>query len=77
MIVFTASSSWLAAGSLLRDGSSSLLAASRFSQAAGRMMDAFADDTFKGVHHLMPFDWAMLIPYFTVLIILYLVGVGH
>ncbi len=38
------------------------------------MLDALSDDTFKGVHRLMPFDWAMLIPYFTVLIILSIYG---
>ncbi len=38
------------------------------------MLDALSDDTFKGVHHLMPFDWAMLIPYFSVLAILSIFG---
>lgn len=38
------------------------------------MLDALSDDTFKGVHHLMPFDWAMLIPYFSVLIVLSIFG---
>lgn len=38
------------------------------------MIDALSDDTFKGVHRLMPFDWAMLIPYFSVLAILSIYG---
>jgi cellulose synthase/poly-beta-1,6-N-acetylglucosamine synthase-like glycosyltransferase len=54
--------------------STSLFAANRFSLAAGRMLDALSDDTFKGVHRLMPFDWAMLIPYFSVLIVLSIYG---
>jgi len=33
------------------------------------------DDTFAGVHQLAWFDWAMLIPYFTVLVILSIYGV--
>jgi cellulose synthase/poly-beta-1,6-N-acetylglucosamine synthase-like glycosyltransferase len=49
---------------------SPVLAASRITLMAGRIVDALSDDTFKGIHHLMPFDWAMLIPYFSVLIIL-------
>src|SRR5579884_3503307 len=54
--------------------SSSLLAASRVSLMAGRIADALSDDTFKGIHRMMPFDWAMIIPYFTVLAILSLYG---
>jgi len=39
---------------------------------AGRtwVVEALSDDTFKGLHHLAFFDWAMLIPYFGVLIVL-------
>ena len=33
------------------------------------------DDTFAGIHHMAWFDWAMLIPYFTVLIILSIYGI--
>ncbi|HEY3836596.1 MAG TPA: cellulose synthase family protein, partial [Bryobacteraceae bacterium] len=32
------------------------------------------DDTFAGIHHLSAFDWALLIPYFTVLFILSIYG---
>jgi cellulose synthase/poly-beta-1,6-N-acetylglucosamine synthase-like glycosyltransferase len=49
---------------------SSLLAATRISVLAGKIADSFTDDTFKGIHHLALFDWAMLIPYFGVLIVL-------
>ena len=34
----------------------------------------FAETPFADVHHLVWFDWAMLIPYFTVLIILSVYG---
>lgn len=37
-------------------------------------MDALSDDTFKGIHHLEFFDWAMMVPYFVVLIILSVYG---
>jgi cellulose synthase/poly-beta-1,6-N-acetylglucosamine synthase-like glycosyltransferase len=53
---------------------SSLLAGSRITVAAGRMMDALTDDTFKGIHHLALFDWVMLVPYFGVLIVLSFYG---
>ncbi len=53
---------------------SSLFAANRLTLAAKGALDALSDDTFKGVHHLMPFDWAMLIPYFGVLTILSIFG---
>ncbi len=33
------------------------------------------DDTFAGIHQLAWFDWAMLIPYFTVLAILSVYGI--
>ena len=33
------------------------------------------DDTFAGIHQLGWFDWAMLIPYFTVLVILSVYGI--
>ena len=41
---------------------------------ADRLLDAMFDDTFKGVHHLEFFDWAMMVPYFTVLVILSFYG---
>ncbi|MEO8098165.1 MAG: cellulose synthase family protein [Acidobacteriota bacterium] len=41
---------------------------------ADRMMTAMFDDPFKGIHHLAPFDYAILVPYFTVLIVLSFYG---
>ncbi len=38
-------------------------------------MRGIFDDTFAGVHQMAWFDWAMLIPYFTVLVILSIYGV--
>ena len=32
------------------------------------------DDSFAGIHQLAWFDWAMLIPYFTILVILSVYG---
>src|SRR5262249_14863277 len=37
-------------------------------------MRAFFDDTFKGIHHLEVFDFAILITYFIVLLMLSLYG---
>src|SRR5690349_6033975 len=42
--------------------------------ATDRLFRGLFDDTFAGIHHLAWFDWAMLIPYFTVLIILSVFG---
>ena len=42
--------------------------------AANQLVRALFDDTFAGIHHLDLFDWAMLIPYFTVLIIFSVYG---
>src|SRR5215831_10971997 len=39
-----------------------------------RIINGLFDDTFAGVHQLAWFDWAMLIPYFTVLGILSIYG---
>jgi len=39
-----------------------------------RLLDTFFDDTFAGIHQLSWFDWALLIPYFAILIILSLYG---
>jgi len=33
------------------------------------------DDTFAGIHQMAWFDWAMLIPYFTILVILSVYGI--
>ena len=38
------------------------------------MQRVFADTPFSGVHRLVWFDWAMLIPYFTVLLVLSVYG---
>jgi cellulose synthase/poly-beta-1,6-N-acetylglucosamine synthase-like glycosyltransferase len=40
-----------------------------------RLMNSLFDDTFKGIHHLEWFDWAMLIPYFAILAVLSVYGV--
>ena len=37
-------------------------------------MNSIFDDTFKGIHHLAPFDYAILVPYFSVLIVLSFYG---
>ena len=49
-----------------------LLAAnpSRFS----RLTDSLLDSTFSGAHSLTWFDWALLIPYFSILAILSIYG---
>jgi cellulose synthase/poly-beta-1,6-N-acetylglucosamine synthase-like glycosyltransferase len=41
---------------------------------AEQLLNSMFDDTFKGVHHLEFFDWAMMVPYFTVLLILSFYG---
>ena len=43
--------------------------------AADRFIRNLFDDTFTGIHQMAWFDWAMLIPYFTVLIILSVYGI--
>src|SRR3954463_16244908 len=48
------------------------LAASR--SATDRLVRGLFDDTFAGIHHLAWFDWAMLIPYFSVLMVLSVYG---
>ncbi|HYO83230.1 MAG TPA: glycosyltransferase, partial [Bryobacteraceae bacterium] len=47
-----------------------LLLASSLDQA----MDAFFDPTFAGIHELSWFDWALMVPYFLVLIVLSVYG---
>ncbi|MGO9255476.1 MAG: glycosyltransferase [Bryobacteraceae bacterium] len=42
--------------------------------ATDRLLRGLFDDSFAGIHHLAWFDWAMLIPYFTVLAILSVYG---
>jgi cellulose synthase/poly-beta-1,6-N-acetylglucosamine synthase-like glycosyltransferase len=41
---------------------------------ADRLVRSMFDNTFAGVHQLAWFDWAMLIPYFTILLILSVYG---
>ncbi|HEY1756643.1 MAG TPA: cellulose synthase family protein [Bryobacteraceae bacterium] len=55
---------------IVSTSTSSLLAASRINVLAGKIADSLSNDTFKGIHHLAFFDWAMLVPYFGVLIVL-------
>jgi cellulose synthase/poly-beta-1,6-N-acetylglucosamine synthase-like glycosyltransferase len=40
-----------------------------------RLVDGLFDDTFSGIYRLSPFDWALLIPYFSILTILSVYGV--
>ena len=47
-----------------------LLAASTTSQ----IINALTDNTFAGIYHLQPFDWAILVPYFAVLTLLSVYG---
>src|SRR3954470_2855198 len=41
---------------------------------SSRILNALPDDTFAGIYQLSFFDWALLIPYFSVLIILSIYG---
>jgi cellulose synthase/poly-beta-1,6-N-acetylglucosamine synthase-like glycosyltransferase len=43
--------------------------------ATDRLVRSLFDDTFAGIHQMAWFDWAMLIPYFTILVILSLYGI--
>ncbi len=43
--------------------------------ATTRMVRSLFDDTFSGVHQLGWFDWAILIPYFTILVLLSIYGI--
>jgi cellulose synthase/poly-beta-1,6-N-acetylglucosamine synthase-like glycosyltransferase len=45
-----------------------------FLAASGSLIDSLFDNTFAGIHRLDWFDWAMLIPYFAVLIVLSVYG---
>lgn len=42
--------------------------------ATDKVLEALMDDTFSGIHQLDWFDWAMMIPYFAVLLVLSLYG---
>ena len=39
-----------------------------------QLVRSLFDDTFNGVHHLAFFDWALLVPYFAILIVLSFYG---
>ena len=41
---------------------------------SSRISDVLFDDTFKGIHHLQFFDWAIMVPYFAVLAVLSVYG---
>src|SRR5690348_11157080 len=43
--------------------------------ATDRLVRGLFDDSFAGIHHLGWFDWAMLVPYFTILVILSVYGI--
>src|SRR3954452_8139119 len=40
-----------------------------------RLMTGLFDDTFAGIYRLSPFDWALLIPYFSILGVLSIYGI--
>jgi cellulose synthase/poly-beta-1,6-N-acetylglucosamine synthase-like glycosyltransferase len=42
--------------------------------SANQLVHALFDDTFAGIHHLEFFDWALLAPYFLLLVILSVYG---
>src|SRR6516164_4500354 len=44
------------------------------SSKADKLLQSILNNPFAGIHHLAWFDWAMLIPYFTVLAILSVYG---
>src|SRR6202142_2592961 len=52
-----------------------LLAASLIPASASKFVDTLFDHTFTDVYRLQPFDYAILVPYFTVLIILSCYGI--
>lgn len=45
-----------------------------FSATASRLVDALLDDTFTDLYRLQPFDYAILVPYFAMLIVLSVYG---
>src|ERR1700755_1749236 len=42
---------------------------------SNRIAQGLFDDTFSGIYRLSAFDWALLIPYFTILAILSVYGI--
>ncbi len=53
---------------------SPLLAASFLPASASKFVDSLLDDTFTDIYRLQPFDYAILVPYFAVLIVLSVYG---
>ncbi len=51
-----------------------ILAASLIPASASKFVDALLDDTFTDIYRLQPFDYAILVPYFAVLIVLSFYG---
>src|SRR3954447_15562879 len=51
-----------------------LLALASSKSVADRLVRGLFDDTFAGIHHLDWFDWAMMVPYFTILLVLSVYG---
>src|SRR6202045_2913813 len=51
-----------------------LLSSNLFS-GAGKLVNALFDDTFTDLYRLQPFDYAILVPYFAVLIVLSFYGI--
>jgi cellulose synthase/poly-beta-1,6-N-acetylglucosamine synthase-like glycosyltransferase len=51
-----------------------LLATSFMPASASRLVDSLLDDTFTDIYRLQPFDYAILVPYFAVLIVLSFYG---
>ncbi|HLH44596.1 MAG TPA: cellulose synthase family protein [Bryobacteraceae bacterium] len=51
-----------------------LFLATGLSSVVNRLTYALTDDTFKGIHRLVFFDWAMMVPYFSLLIVLSFYG---
>src|SRR5260370_35210991 len=51
-----------------------MLLASSTSSAADRLINALFDDTFSGIHRLVFFDYAIMIPYFAILVVLSFYG---
>ena len=54
--------------------SAPVLAASFFPASASKFVDSLLDDTFTDIYRLQPFDYAILVPYFAVLVILSFYG---
>src|ERR1035438_9459556 len=50
------------------------LASNGLYASVDQLLDSMFDDTFKGLHHLVFFDWAIMIPYFAVLLVLSVYG---